>query len=93
MPGRPRASQSRPVPVASPSAWALSQGQEDQEQSDNKAEQSDAEPRAAARHEAPLDQTGALTYPGSTNQDSESADDHDDGARDLRCHVARDPIG
>jgi hypothetical protein len=78
------------VTVARPSAWAWSQAQEDQEQSNNQTEQSYGEPRPAARHKAPLDETGALTNPDTTDQDSEPADDHGDGACALRCHLARD---
>jgi hypothetical protein len=71
--------------------WAArSPGQEDQEQSDNYTEQSDAEPRPAARHEAPLDEAGTLTNPDATDQDRESTDDHGDAACDLRRHVVRD---
>jgi hypothetical protein len=69
---------------------ARSPGQEDQEQSDNYTEQSDAEPRPAARHEAPLDEAGTLTNPDATDQDRESTDDHGDAACDLRRHVVRD---
>jgi hypothetical protein len=82
-----RASALRLVTVARPSALACSQGQEDQEQSNNQTDQPDGEPRPAARHEAPLDETGALTNPYGTDQDSESADDHGDGTCNPRCHV------
>jgi hypothetical protein len=71
--------------------WAArSPGQEDQKHSDNCTEQSDAEPRPAARHEAPLDEAGTLTNPDATDQDRESTDDHGDAACDLRRHVVRD---
>ena len=70
--------------LARASARARSQGQEDQEQSDNQTEQPDGEPRPAASHEASLDETGALTNPDATDQDSESADDQADGACGLR---------
>ena len=65
-----RGSELRPVTVAPRSALASPQGQEDQEQSKNQTEQPDGEPRPAASHEAPLDETGALTNPAATDQDS-----------------------
>jgi hypothetical protein len=71
--------------------WAArSPGQGDQEKSDNQTEQSDAEPRPAAGHEAPLDEAGTLTNPDCTDQDRESTDDHGDAACDPRRHGVRE---
>jgi hypothetical protein len=81
------------VTAARASARATSQRQEDQEQSDNQTEQTDSEPRRAARHEAPLDQAGTLTDPDTADEDGESTDDQADRAPGSGPHLEFIPIG
>jgi hypothetical protein len=68
-------------------AWASSQGQKDQEQSEDQTEQADRQPSRAACHKAALDKAGALTNPDSTDENGKATDHQGKRARRRGPHL------